>query len=171
MNATGILSASLYAKLPNVITVDNDREQRPGGGHEIIFELHHRRRGRAGSTRYATLLVGTTQFTVGTSDASAQSGTVLDTETKRRLRDKNAGTPSTATITVSTFANHNLQVNDHVWLDFSLGSGSVNSTDAEFVVSSIVDEDHFTIVVPNPTNTIRSETVSTSTIYMLCRLR
>ncbi|MDQ6654926.1 MAG: DUF1800 family protein, partial [Verrucomicrobiota bacterium] len=59
---------------------------------------------------------------------------------------------------------HNLQVNDHVWLDIVAGSGTVN-TDAEFTVTSIVDEDHFTIVVPN--STLTAETISTLNVYML----
>ena len=77
---------------------------------------------------------------------------------------RNQGTPPTGTITVGTFGNHNLQVNDHVWIDFNAAQGAAN-TDAEFTVSSIIDEDHFAIVIPN--STLTQETIATSTVYAL----
>jgi hypothetical protein len=77
---------------------------------------------------------------------------------------RNAGTPPTSTITVGTQGNHNLQVNENVWLDFITTAGSANA-DAEFTVASIIDEDHFTIVVPD--STLTPETISTLNVFPL----
>ncbi|MDQ6859852.1 MAG: DUF1800 family protein [Verrucomicrobiota bacterium] len=109
------------------------------------------------------------QFTITTTEdpatvLSPRIGNALMPRVTAGYTIKNAGTPATSTITVATFANHNLQVNDHVWFDFATSSGALN-TDAEFAVSSIVDERHFTIVVPN--STMKAEQLNTSTIYLL----
>ncbi|HEX8678702.1 MAG TPA: DUF1800 family protein, partial [Chthoniobacterales bacterium] len=110
-----------------------------------------------------------THFTVTTTEdpatvPSARSGAAIVPRQNVGYAVRNAGTPVTSTITVASAANHNLKVNDHVWIDFNAAQGSVN-TDAEFTVASIIDEDHFTIAVPNSTMT--QETISTSTVYML----
>ena len=107
-----------------------------------------------------------THFAVTMPDTVGRAGSVAISQVSAGYSIKNSGSPATATITVGTFANHNLQANDHVWLHFFPASGSLNA-DAEFVVSSIVDEDHFTIVVSNPSNTIKSETLNSLTVYML----
>ncbi len=104
-------------------------------------------------------------FTVTMGDTTARSGSVVIPQLSAGYSVRNSGTPTTSTITVGTFGNHNLQVNDHVWLHFIPGSGSLNTTDVELVVASVVDEDHFTIVVPN--STMKSETSNSLTVYML----
>ncbi len=104
-------------------------------------------------------------FTVTMSDTIAHSGTVIIPQLAAGYSVKNSGTPATSTITVGTFGNHNLQVNDHVWFHYTPNSGTLNTTDVELSVASIVDEDHFTIVVPN--STMKSETSNSLTVYML----
>ena len=107
-------------------------------------------------------------FTVTTNEdpasvTTARNGAVLIPKLAAGYTIKNAGSPATSTISVATAANHNLQVNDHVWLAFIPGS-SVNAP-ADFTVASIVDPDHFTISVPN--SALTAETSSTLNVYML----
>ncbi|MGZ5521551.1 MAG: DUF1800 family protein [Chthoniobacterales bacterium] len=170
VNATGLLSnaGTAYTQLvnSNIITVNNAGPAAVGAEVYLYFTT-----GGAPSGIYTVAsLPDSSHFTVTTTEdpatIPARNGLVLLPKLSGGYAIKNSGSPSVATITVGTFGNHNLQVNDKVWMDFSPSSGSLN-TDAEFTVSSIVDEDHFTIVVPNPSGTIKSETLSTLTVYML----
>ncbi|MGZ4984943.1 MAG: DUF1800 family protein, partial [Chthoniobacterales bacterium] len=170
VNATGLLSnaGTAYTQLmnSNTITVNNAGPAAVGAEVYLYFTT-----GGAPSGIYTVAsLPDSSHFTVTTTEdpatIPARNGLVLLPKLSGGYAIKNSGSPSVATITVGTFGNHNLQVNDKVWMDFSPSSGSLN-TDAEFTVSSIVDEDHFTIVVPNPSGAIKSETLSTLTVYML----
>ena len=165
VNATGIQSTS-YTQPANsaIITVNTAG---PGVvGAKVYLDFIS---GGAPDGLYTvSSLPDSTHFTVKSSEdpatVPARSGAVLIPKLTAGYNVRNVGTPPTSTITVGTFGNHNLQVNDHVWLDFIAGAGSVN-TDAEFTVASIVDEDHFTIVVPN--STLTQETLSSSNLYLL----
>jgi hypothetical protein len=60
-------------------------------------------------------------------------------------------TPSGTNINFNTNVNHNLQVGNKIWVDVPVVGSPV--TDAEYAVSAITDEDHFTTSrTPNPTN-------------------
>jgi hypothetical protein len=99
-------------------------------------------------------LPGTTQFAVNTAEdpatIPARSGNVLIPRLSAGYTVRNPGNPPNATISVATQGNHNLQVNENVWLDFPAANGSTNP-DGEYTVSSIVDEDHFNVVIPGTT--------------------
>ena len=170
VNATGLLSNSgtayTQAVNSNTITVNNAGPAAVGAEVYLYFTT-----GGAPNGIYTVAsLPDSSHFTVTTTEdpatVPARSGSVLIPKLSGGYAIKNVGSPATATITVGTFGNHNLQVNDKVWMDFSPSSGSLN-TDAEFTVSGIVDEDHFTIVVPNPSGTIKTETLNVLTVYML----
>ena len=163
VNATGLQSAP-YSQAANSNTIIINTTTLPAVGAKIFLQVMS---GAAtGGVYPVDAQTDSSHFTVTSSNApaSATSGTVYIPRLTAGEAVKNVGTPVTSTITVGTYGNHNLQVNDHVWLDFSASSGSGN-TDAEFTVASIVDEDHFTIVVPN--STMKSESISTSILYPL----
>ncbi len=163
INATGIQSAP-YAQTSGSNTITVNTTVQPALGAKVYLQVFS---GAAtGGVYTVASLPDSSHFTVTTSDpaASDTTGVVYIPRQTAGEAVRNVGSPPTSTITISTVSNHNLQANDHVWVAFSPSAGSKN-TDGEFVVASVVDEDHFTIVVPNSTMT--SETISTSTIYML----
>ncbi len=163
--ATGLL-ATTYTQVvgSNTVTVNNAA---PGNiGAKVYLDFTS---GGAPDGLYSVASIPDgTHFTVTTTEdpvaVPARSGAALIPRLTAGYAVRNLGTPPTSTITVGTFGNHNLKVNDHVWLDFPAASGAVNS-DAEFTVSSIVDEDHFTIVLPS--STLTQETLNTSVLYPL----
>ncbi len=163
--ATGIL-ATTYTQPAgsNVITVNNAGPAVVGAKVYLTFTT-----GGAPSGLYnVDTLPDSTHFTVTTSETPgsvpARNGAALIPKITAGYAVRNLGTPPTSTITVGSFGNHNLQAGDQVWIDFPAGSGSRNA-DAEFSVASIVDEDHFTIVIPN--STLTQETLNTSSVYLL----
>ena len=165
VNATGILTTSYTQPAgSNTITVNTTGPGVTGAKVYLAFTS-----GGAPAGIYSVdSLPDANHFTVTTTEnpppATPRSGVALLSKITGAYAIRNSGAPPTSTITVGTFGNHNLQVSDHVWLDFVAGQGSGN-TDAEFTVASIVDEDHFTIVVPNSSLTV--ETISSLNIYLL----
>lgn len=166
INATGITSTTYTQPAnSNTVTVNNAGPQVVGAKVYLDFAA-----GGAPDGIYSVASVpDASHFTVTTTEdpatvTTARSAAVLMPKLTAGYVIRNSGTPSSSLITVSTSANHNLQVNDHVWLDFSVTAGSTNA-DAEFTVASIIDEDHFTISVPN--TTLKQETISTLNVYML----
>ncbi len=166
VNATGILGATYTQAInSNTVVIATTSTNMPAVGAKMYIDFTA---GGAPDGIYTvTLLSDSTHFTVTTTETpasvtSARSGTLLIPRLTAGESVRNAGSPATSTLTVSTFGNHNLQVGDHVWIDFNAGAQSVN-TDAEFSVASIVDEDHFTIV----TSGLTSETINTNIIFML----
>jgi uncharacterized protein (DUF1800 family) len=109
-----------------------------------------------------------THFSVTTAEdpatVPARSGNVIFPRFTAGYTVRNAGTPATSTITVGTQGNHNLRVNEPVWLDFPAANGST-APDGEFVVASIIDEDHFSIVIPN--SSLVQETQTGMGVYPL----
>ncbi len=167
VNATGLTSAAYtQAANSNTITVTVTSSTNPPVNTKLY--LHPVSGGAPGGVFVVAAQTDSTHFTVATTEnpppTSARSGTFLIHRMTAGEAVRNAGTPVTSTITLSTSANHNLQVNDPVWIDFASASGSVNA-DGQFTVNSVVDEDHFTVVVPNSTMT--QETISTSTVFPL----
>ncbi|MFL6568257.1 MAG: DUF1800 family protein, partial [Chthoniobacterales bacterium] len=166
VNATGLLNATYTQPVnSNIVTVNTAGPQVIGAKVYLDFAVN----GPPDGIYTVSSLPDASHFTVTTNEdpatvTSARSGSVVMPHVAAGYVVRNSGSPPTATITVSTGANHNLQVNDHVWIDFSATGGSKN-TDAEFVVASIVDEDHFTISVAN--STLLAEALRTSDIYML----
>ncbi|MEP6808922.1 MAG: DUF1800 family protein [Chthoniobacterales bacterium] len=165
VNATGV-TATTYVQSANsnTITVANAGPGVVGAKVYLTFTT-----GGAPSGVYALAgIPDSTHFTVTTTEdpatVPARSGNVLIPKLTGGEMVRNVGTPPTSTITVSTLGNDNLRVNDHVWLDFVASAGSVNA-DAEFTVASIVDEDHFTVVIPN--STLTQETINSVNLYML----
>jgi hypothetical protein len=165
VNATGLLSTTYSQPVnSNTVTINNAGPAVVGAKVYLGFAA-----GGPPDGRYAVAsLPDATHFTITTTEdpatVPARSGAVLIPRLNAGYALRNAGSPVTSTITVATAGNHNLRVNDHVWLDFNAAQGSTNA-DAEFTVASIVDEDHFTIEVAN--STLRQETISTSTLYLL----
>ncbi|MFL6539236.1 MAG: DUF1800 family protein, partial [Chthoniobacterales bacterium] len=166
VNATGLLNTAYTQPVnSNVVTVNTAGPQVIGAKVYLDFAA-----GGPPDGIYAiSTLPDPSHFTVTTTEdpatvTSARSGSVIVPHVAAGYVIRNSGTPPTATVTVSTAVNHNLQVNDHIWIDFSSAIGSKN-TDAEFVVASIIDEDHFTITIPN--STLTAEALRTSDIYML----
>ena len=165
VNATGLqITSYTQAVNSNTITVNTTGPAVVGAKVYLDFTS-----GGAPDGLYSVdTLPDSSHFTVTTTEdpatVPARAGAVIIPKISGGYSIKNVGSPPTATITVGTFGNHNLQVNDHVWLDFVASSGSVN-TDAEFTIASVVDEDHFTIVVPN--STITTETISSLNVYLL----
>jgi hypothetical protein len=102
----------------------------------------------------------TTSFVVTTNEnpaaVPARTGNVLIPRLTAGYTVRNPGTPPASVITVATSGNHNLQVDQRVWLDFPAVNGSPNA-DREFVVTGIVDEDHFTIAVPDAVLTVETQ--------------
>ena len=163
VTATGIQTAP-YTQLANSGTITVNTSTLPALNSKVYLNFIS---GTSASGIYTVAsLPDSTHFAVTSTTTSPTdtSGTVYIPRLTAGEGVRNVGTPPTSTVTVSTYGNYNLKVNDHVWLDFSASSGSVN-TDGEFAVASIVDEDHFTIVVPN--STMASETINAAVIYML----
>lgn len=163
--ATG-LQAATYTQAVNSTTIVVGATGLPAVGAKVYLNFTS---GGAPSGIYSVVSQpDSTHFSVTTTEdpatIPARNGALLIPRLTAGEAVRNVGSPPTSTVTVSSFGNHNLKVNDHVWLDFSASSGSVN-TDAEFTVASIVDEDHFTIVVPS--STLTTETINTSVVYML----
>ncbi len=165
--ATSLLAAN-YTQTAgsNTITVTVTTATNPPVGTKLYC---HFATGGSPTGQYAvTAQPSGTTFTVTTTETppptTTRTGIVLLPRLNMGYAVRNQGTPPTGTITVGTFGNHHLQVNDHVWIDFNAGQGAAN-TDGEFTVASIIDEDHFAIVIPN--STLIQETISTSTVYPL----
>jgi hypothetical protein len=90
---------------------------------------------------------GSTSFTLKTADtpATARGGNAL------LPKFTSSYTPSGTNINFNTNVNHNLQVGNKIWVDVPVVGSPV--IDAEYAVSAITDEDHFTTSrTPNPTN-------------------
>ena len=90
---------------------------------------------------------GSTSFTLMTADtpATARGGNAL------LPKFTTSYTPSGTNINFNTNVNHNLQVGNKIWVDVPVVGSPV--TDAEYAISAITDEDHFTTSrTPNPTN-------------------
>ena len=90
---------------------------------------------------------GTTSFAYVTADTpvTARAGNVL------LPKFTTSYTPSGTNILFNTNVNHNLLVGNKIWVDVPVVGSPV--TDAEYAVSVITDEDHFTTSrTPNPTN-------------------
>ncbi|MDQ6764897.1 MAG: DUF1800 family protein, partial [Verrucomicrobiota bacterium] len=165
VNATGIQSTS-YTQAVNSTTITVNSASPGAVGAKVYLSFIS---GGAPNGIYVLASIpDSSHFTVTTAEdpatVPARSGAVIIPKITAGYTIRNAGSPPTSTITVGTFGNHNLQVNDHVWLNFIAASGSVN-TPAEFTVTSIVDEDHFTIVVPS--STLTAETISSLNVNML----
>ncbi len=165
VNATGVVAGTYTQQAAsNTIAVTGSGPTVVGAKVYLDFTS-----GGAPDGIYAVASVtDSTHFTVTTTEdpppATARTGALLIPKLTCGDSVRNSGSPPTSTITVSTFGNHNLQANDHVWLDFNANQGSTN-TDAEFTVTNIVDEDHFTVVIPN--STLTNETINTATLFML----
>ncbi len=89
----------------------------------------------------------TTSFTIATADipGTARGGNVLLTKFTTSY------TPSGTNINYNNNVNHNLSVGTKIWVDVPIVGSPV--TDAEYAVSAVTDEDHFTTSrTPNPTN-------------------
>ncbi len=99
--------------------------------------------------------------TVETPPATARSGSVLIPQTTGAYVINNK--TGSSVITVTTYVNHNLQVNDRLWIFIPAGSSSQVSSQ-EFAVSSVIDENHFVV---NNTTTYKNETNNSVTIYPL----
>jgi uncharacterized protein (DUF1800 family) len=56
-------------------------------------------------------------------------------------------------ITCATFGRHDLAVNDHVWLDFTGAPTPLAPADGEYVVATVIDDDHFTVLGSNASAT------------------
>ena len=55
--------------------------------------------------------------------------------------------PNDIIITCATTGRHDLLVGDHVWLDITgAPSATISPTDGEYIVDSIIDEDHFNVL-------------------------
>ncbi len=165
VNTTGLVNVTYTQPAnSNTITVNTGGPQVVGAKVYLDFIS-----GGAPDGLYTlTSLPDATHFTVTTAEdpatIPARNGNLLLPRLGAGVTVRNLGTPPTSTIAVGTQGNHNLQVNEHVWLDFSAPNGSTN-TDAEFAVSTIVDEDHFTIIVPNSSLTV--ETTNGLVVYAL----
>ncbi len=89
---------------------------------------------------------GTTSFTVNTTDTpvTGRGGNVL------LPKFTTSYTPSGTTVKYNNNVNHNLVVGNRIWVDVPVVGSPV--TDAEYEVSVVTDEDHFTTSrTPNPT--------------------
>jgi uncharacterized protein (DUF1800 family) len=106
-----------------------------------------------------TSLPDATRFAVTTAEEPsaipARSGNVLIPRLNAGYTVRSVGNPATGTFNIGTQGNHNLEVNDRVWLDFPAANGSTNP-DGEYVITNVVDEDHFTISVPGSTFTVEN---------------
>ncbi len=94
---------------------------------------------------------GTTSFTITTADTpvTARGGNVL------LPKFTSSYTPSGTNILYNNNVNHNLQLGDHFWVDVPVVGSPL--TDAEYAISIVTDEDHFT--------TSRTPTVSNGGTY------
>ena len=106
-----------------------------------------------------TSIPDSTHFAVTTAEdpatVPARNGNVLIPRLSAGYTVRNPGAPPVGTFNIGTQGNHNVQVNERVWLDFPAANGSTNP-DGEYVISAIVDEDHFTISVPGSTFTVEN---------------
>jgi uncharacterized protein (DUF1800 family) len=165
VTATGLLNVTYTQPAnSNTLTVNTGGPQRVGAKVYLDFIT-----GGAPDGLYTIVsLPDSTRFTVNTTEdpatIPARSGNVLLPRLNAGYTVRNPGNPPNATISIGTQGNHNLQVNDHVWLDFPAAGGSTNP-DGEYTITSIGDEDHLTIVLPGTTLTV--ETNSGLTVYPL----
>ncbi|MEI6083107.1 MAG: DUF1800 family protein [Verrucomicrobiota bacterium] len=134
VNATGLLTGS-YNQVANTITVNTTT-------HGLILSNHvHLTFTSGGASNALYQLTGvptTSSFSVPTPDATAQAGLCL-------IAFNTGGyAQSGSNITVSTSGNHGLSVSDMVSIDFQSGT----APSGVYPVTTVVDEDHFTVFIP-----------------------
>ncbi len=134
VNATGVLTGA-YNQAGGFISINS-----AGHGLAVSNRLHITfTTGGASNGVYEVVSVpSNSAFSVTTPDAATLSGNCLLAFYKGGYSQ-----PNTNIITVSTAGNHGLNPGDQVYIDFMSGTAA----DGQYAVASVVDEDHFTIVV------------------------
>ena len=159
VNATGLLSGT-YTQSLSTITVNV-------ASHLLTNDLPVYLSfitGGASNGQYQVLSYSNSSiFTVTAPDSATRSGVCLLPRLSMGGYTAVKGSSNTV-ITVSTTSNHSLTNGDNVYLKFTIGT----ATTGLYQVNSIVDEDHFTVLVTtNTASTTQNSNGSSMYVYPL----